>query len=45
MNTPQETETSTTEEEQNDAVSEAADLLPIGTADVTEETDDAGFEE
>lgn len=45
MNTPQETETSTTEEEQNDAVSEAADLLPIGTADVAEETDDAGFEE
>tara|TARA_B100000073_G_scaffold70395_6_gene52206 strand:+ start:11886 stop:12725 length:840 start_codon:yes stop_codon:yes gene_type:complete len=45
MNTPQETETSTTEEEQNDAVSEAADLLPIGTADVAEETEDAGFEE
>ena len=45
MHTPQETETSTTEEEQYDAVSEAADLLPIGTADVTEETDDAGFEE
>ena len=45
MNTPQETETSTTEEEQNDAVSEAADLLPIGTADGAEETDDAGFEE
>ena len=45
MNTPQETETSTTEEEQNDAVSEAADLLPIGTVDVAEETDGAGFEE
>ena len=27
MNTPQETETSTTEEEQNDAVSEAADFV------------------
>jgi hypothetical protein len=39
MNTPQETETTTTEEEQTDAVAEAADLLPIGTAEVSEETE------
>ena len=39
MNTPQETETTTTEEEQNDAAAEAADLLPIGTAEVGEETE------
>ncbi|CAI8404962.1 MAG: Transcription termination/antitermination protein NusG [Acidimicrobiales bacterium AG-410-I20] len=45
MNNPQETETSPTEEEQNAAVSEAADLLPIGTSDVTLEADEAIFEE
>ena len=45
MNTPQETETSTTEEEQNDAVAEAADLLPIGTAEITEETESVESQE
>ncbi len=45
MNTPQETETSITEEEQNDAVAEAADLLPIGTAEVIEETESADSQE